>query len=404
MTRDGVPVAIVLDTTVHGMTVIAAGLPSARSCVGMLNVSAGFADDPAGQEGTAHLTEHVCATTAVHRGGVQLAARTEPIATRYSARATPAAMAALVQGCVSPLYAEMHPAQLHKAETQAVLTENARTRDQPKLLLAHAVAARMAPALDAAIRDTSTEDSMSKISRADIVAFRRRWYRPDRATLCVVGPDHPGKLLAEADRAASTLALGREAGGEHRDGQARRGPAHPFQVEGWPDSVIWASVTPPVSADGDLLARHIAVELLTGSPGLLGAASATCGGPTGQAMLPGIRSDLLVIAWSATGPLTLLPAELHQRLPRMLASADGTAALAHARARLQAQIAFDQQSPGGLAAMLLGYALGKGPWPDADSVWAAPAGRVLELAAEMLSQAKLWRVADGQLAEAVIGL
>jgi predicted Zn-dependent peptidase len=402
VTWDDVLDTTVLDTTVHGMSVIAAGLPSARSCVGVLRVSAGFADDPLGQEGTAHLTEHVCAITAVRRG-VQLAARTESIATRYSARVAPDATAALVQGILSPLRAEIHPAELHEAETQAVLTENARTRDQPKLLMAPAVAARAAPTLDAAIRDTSTQDSMARISRSDIVAFRRRWYRPDRSMLCLVGPDHPAKLLAEADRVVATLAPSCEEGEERRDGQARRGPAQRFQAAGWPDSVIWASATPPVSTDGDLLARHIAVDLLTGSPGLLDAAGSAHGSrPTGQATLPGTRSDFLVVAWSVPGPPPSLAAELHQCLPRLLAAAEGAAALAQARARLRARIAFDQQSPGSLAAMLLRHALGQGPWPDADNVEAAPTDRVIELAAGMLRQASFWRVAEGQLAEAAI--
>lgn len=75
--------------------------------------------------------------------------------------------------------------------------------------------------------------------------------------------------------------------------------------------------------------------------------------------------------------------------------------LAHARARISTQIAFDQQSPGGLASMLLWYTLGQGPWPEPGSVESARADRVLELTAQMLGQASLWRIADGQLTEAV---
>ena len=385
--------SVVLDEVVDGLKVIAAQLPYARSCVGVLSVPTGYADDPPGREGTAHLTEHICVVTAPHRDRVQMGARTEATATRYSARTTPSSAATLLAALTSPFDPKICPAALHESETRAVLTENARVRDQPQLQVASAVAALAAPTLDVAFRDTTTEHSIAAVTPDDVVAFRQRRYRPTGSVLCLVGPGDPDELLAQAHAAAAILPGGRE---PVHPGPAR-GPAEPCQSEGWKDCFLWSTLTPPADGDDDQFARRLAVELLVGTGGLLDESGTAVGSrSTGYATLPGRHTDLHVVAWPAGAHTATLAAELTERAADRLEST-GRAAVAGARARLRSRIAFDQQSPGGLAAMLVRHALGQGPWPAIADIDLVDDRRVIELADRMLHAATVWQIADGRL-------
>ncbi|TNH30585.1 insulinase family protein [Micromonospora orduensis] len=389
----------VLETVVGGLTVVAVQVPHFRSCVGVLSVPVGYGADPAGQEGTAHLTEHICVATAASRERVQMAARTEVSATRYSARATPGSSAALIAALTSTLGARPYPAELHETERRAVLTENARVRDQPQLQIAPAVAARVAPTLDLGLRDTTTETSIGAVTPSDIVDFRQRWYRPEGSVLCLVSPNDPDKLIAEVE--AELAAVPPPTDPERAPGS--RAPAEPFDVPGWSDCFIWAATTPAVTTPADLLARQLATELLTGRAGLLDEESSAVGTrSTGFATLPGRHADLLVTAWPSGPHCESLADGLRDRLPDVLSNGGGAAAVGRARARLRTRIAFEQQSPGGLASMLVRYALGQGAWPDIREIDAAADDRVVELAVRMLREASFWRIADSRLGEVAV--
>lgn len=386
----------VLETIVGGLTVIAAQARYARSCVGVLSVPVGFGADPSGQEGMAHLTEHICVSTAASRERVQMAARTEVSATRYSARTTPGASTALIEALMSAFVARTYATELHDAERQAVLTENARFRDMPQVQIAPAVAARMVPDLDLGVRDTTTEGSIGAVTPSDIVAFRRRWYRPGGSVLCLVGPHDPDELVAEVE--AGLAAVPSPDG--PRDAQPSHACAKPFDAVGWADCFIWATVTPAVTAAPDLVARQVAVELLTGRAGLLDEVGAAVGTrSTGYATIPGRHSELLVTAWPPGPHTEALVATLRDKLPEALRSGQHAAAVAKAGARQRTKVAFEQQSPGGLAAMLMRYALGQGAWPDIRDIDAVGSDRVVELAERMLRGAALWRITDGRLGE-----
>jgi predicted Zn-dependent peptidase len=385
---------MVVETTVRGMTVVAAQLSWAPTCVGSLHVPAGFAHDPPGQAGTAHLTEHICAAVAARRGRMRIAARTDATATRYSARAGRGGAAALVRTLTSAFTTEAADPRLLEAEIQAVLTENARLRDQPQLHVAHAVASRAVPISDLAVRDATTQATLAAVAPADVGSFVHRWYRPEGAVLCVVAPDDPDAVIHEVDAALAAVPPG------VRQPALDPTPAQPYQVSGWSDCVVWATLTPPATTDDDLLARQLAVELLTGASGLLDEAGAAVGTrSTGRATLIGSRAELLVVAWPP-GPHTRhLLSALHRPIPE-LAGGTEAAAIAAARARLRSRIAFDQQSPGGLAALLVRYMLGRGPWPALDVIGDSSDGvRVVDFAARLLAAATYWQIQDGTLGE-----
>jgi hypothetical protein len=372
----------VTTATVRAMSVAAARVPWARRSYGAIDLAAGYADDPPTGTGLAHLTEHVCVAMAARQHGVTLSGRTNPAATRYSAAA--ADPDRLVRSLVSPLVPAEHPANLHAAETQAVLTELAGQRDQPQLRVAGALAALAFPDLDVALRDGTTEATLATIRPGDVTAFRSAAYRPATATLCVAGPHDPDRLLATVeDELGSVPPGGPDLVRQHA---ARPLPEH---VAGWSDCVLWAAPTPVAADDEDRRARQVAVEILVGTSGLLDQCAAGCGvRSTGVATLPGRAQDLLVVAWP---PATGLAAAL-RRVP------DPPAALIDAaRERVRTRIGFEQQTPSGIVAHLLPYALSTGPWPDTEAFGRLPAGRVAASVRAIVARAAVCCITGGVL-------
>ena len=67
---------------------------------------------------------------------------------------------------------------------------------------------------------SGTAASVQKITRDDLVKFHETWFRPNNATLVVVGDTTLAEIDAQAGKAVWRLETGRGSGEEHRGGAA----------------------------------------------------------------------------------------------------------------------------------------------------------------------------------------
>lgn len=397
----------VLEADVGGLSVVTAGLPWARSCAGAIEVGTGFGDDPYGREGLAHLCEHLATATATRRHGIRLGGRTDVSTTRYSTRARPVETETLVRSLLSVLGRETYDPALYGSEIQAIRTENARVRDEPRLRIAGAVAALSFPESDVAIADTSSATSLAAIGADDVAAFRRRAYRPANAALTIVGAGEAEALLDQVRAAAAQLSAGpAEAGRDDAPGR-EPDPERRRRTEGrdpsWDDCLLWTALSRPTEAEhvngsGESPARRVAVELLVGTPGLLDdLAAGQSLRSTGFAGVPGRRADLLVVAWPSGPGTEGLAALLAEPAARPELWSPGPRRIADARERVRTRVALDQQSPAGLAGLLLAHAMGRGPWPDLEAFGAVSDEAVTAEVRRILGSSSLCRISDGKL-------
>lgn len=382
--------ADVTTTQLGALTVIITAMPWAHSCAGILDLPGGFAEDATHLAGLAHLTEHISVAEAVRRSGVPLQARTYADGTRYAARTARRGTASLIDALTSPLRPEPHGEDLHRRETHALLTEVARLRDSPQLQVAGAVGALSFPGAGAAARDLTTVDSVSSVTPTDVLRFRQDLARRPGAILSLAGRVQAEELLdliaARLGPVAVDVVPGPPA--PRQEPPARSGE--------WLDGLFWTALPPRAAGDNALAARLIATELVASTGGLLDGVAAGHGrASNAYATVPERDRDVLVVGWTAGAIPAGLPAALHDL---RYVDADGNReAVAAARARVRARIAFTMQAPGGLAELLLNSALSAGPWPDLAALDEVPAEQVVAAAEAILRTAVLWQTADGQL-------
>ncbi len=170
----------------------------ARAVVSVATVvGTGFAEDPAGQEGMAHLLEHL-AFRAHHFSGDAVATRLDELGARHNAFTTTddttyvadaprQSLAELLRleaaRLLDPLEGIDEATFAH--ERDVVVAE---TRQQwfaesvyPALL------ARLYPAGNRYHHPTSSRESLDRISLADVRRFATAWYRPDNTTVVIAG-------------------------------------------------------------------------------------------------------------------------------------------------------------------------------------------------------------------------
>jgi hypothetical protein len=376
---------------VRGLPVVAAQVPWMHQSVAMLHVNGGYGADPSQRAGLAHLTEHVCVVTTARRHAIRVFAKTDAVCTRYLLRAAPE-HAAAVAGAVGSLFtADRHDAQVHDNETSAVLTEMARLIDQPQLAVAPAAAVAGFPDLDVSVPDVATAGSVRALRAEDVVRFRAATYRPDRSVLCVLGPQDPEEML---DLLATQVPEPDALVGTEPPAAGRIPLVQPL---GSACALVLALPTPMVSVEEDLASRHLAADLVTGSPGILSELAARYGTrSTAFTTMVGRDRALLVVGWPPGQHVEPLAAALEQAIGEPpLAGVDRP--VAATRRRVGTTIAYEQQSGEGLATMLLRHATGTGAWPDPALFDSVPDGRLTGMAGDMLRSARLWRVAGGVL-------
>jgi predicted Zn-dependent peptidase len=322
-------------------------------------------------------------------------ARTETHSTRYFARATPDRLDDLVGSIGVLLDARPHTAATHRNETSAVLTELARLDDQPQLRIASTLAAHAFADLDISMPDVATPASISGLGVADVTSFRARHYRPAGTVVAVAGPHPPEEVLDRLAGVAFDTAEPQPADPQPADPDPAERPL-PSRVVGAGHALVYAAPTPPVRNDDERTAGQIATELIVESSGLL----ARLGDPYGArsngfSVLNGADRDLIVVAWPPHERL----GELRSALRRLAEDPAGVTStpeyvplLATVRARLRIRLAYELQSPGGLAQVLLGYRLGQHPWPDPAGYDQVPDDLVTRAVIGTLGAARLWRV------------
>ncbi len=175
-------------------------------------VRAGSALEPAGFEGGAHLLEHMVfkgtrshgvggVASAIEGMGGDLNAFTSFDDTAYHctvpAGRAPEALEVLAEMMRT---AVIDPDELAR-ERQVVLEEIRGGDDDPDLVVGEASWAAAFPSHPYGRSVIGTVESVSGITRDDLVAFYERWYQPSNAVLSVSGPVDVDAVLAAAARA-----------------------------------------------------------------------------------------------------------------------------------------------------------------------------------------------------------
>lgn len=193
--RRGRVLRYVLD---NGLTVILKENHFAPVVAMNLWVKVGSADEMEGEEGIAHVLEHMMFKGTAKRGVGQIAAEVESAGGDINAYTSldetvyyitmPSDKVTLGLDILADavFHAQIESKELNK-ELQVVLEEIKRGEDNPSIKLSHAVfgtAYQVHPYKRPII---GTEESVSSFTRDKVVAFYRRWYAPDNAVLVVVG-------------------------------------------------------------------------------------------------------------------------------------------------------------------------------------------------------------------------
>ncbi len=198
-------------TLANGLRVIVAHSGQLPLVTAQLSIRAGGAADPAGKAGLADMTASLLTQGAGARSATQVAQDIEALGAHIDADAAwdssyaqvetltsklPAAMAILADVVRRPTFA---PEELDRSR--------ARARDSLDVELQQPGNLARFAAADAVFAGTpyghvlsGTPRSLKAITRADVLAFHRAWYRPDNAVLVLTGDLTPeaGFALAQA--------------------------------------------------------------------------------------------------------------------------------------------------------------------------------------------------------------
>lgn len=193
--RRGRVVRYVLD---NGLTVILKENHFAPVAAMTLWVKVGSADEMAGEEGIAHVLEHMMFKGTAKRGVGQIAAEVESAGGDMNAYTSldetvyyitmPSDKLTLGLDILADavFHAEIDSKELKK-ELQVVLEEIKRGEDNPSIKLSHAVFRTAYQVHPYGRPIIGTEASVSSFTREKVMDFYRRWYAPDNAVLVVVG-------------------------------------------------------------------------------------------------------------------------------------------------------------------------------------------------------------------------
>jgi hypothetical protein len=277
-------------------------LPWARSFAAVLVVGCGSRDDPAGQEGVAHLVEHlmVVSDPATATSGVPIFAITEIDRTVYQAVGDPGDVGLLVRRLLD-IAAGCHGrygSDVFEGERHSVIVETRRMDHQPMLRLGPLLAAAAAdePGLDAIGR--ATAESVSRVTETAVADLAGQGYVPGNARLFVAGPPSVlGDIQVILDRYEQPPKVGRT---DIPIGRHEGGTSEPPRPRGLGDLVAVTLVRPRVE-------RSLAFDALLEPFGpILGFGTATPLRPSGRTCIEGRAQRVDVVVWreiDAVAPL-----------------------------------------------------------------------------------------------------
>jgi zinc protease len=275
----------------NGLRVVVVPDPHAAEVQVLVHYGVGYADDPPGREGTAHLTEHLSFQRVrdgrslyadLARVATAFNAQTESDATTFVARAAPDRLGELLAIEAARVTLPCAP-DATAARERAVVTSELRQYRPARTVVARLNAAFYGDHHDD--RDGESETSLGAISAADACAFAVSGYRPDDAAVVLSGA-LPGDALRTV-----RATLGAVPRHPYVAAAVGRAPAHrsvtetasidaPVIAFGWPLPIDPAQRA-RVLALGDIIVDHLADEL---------------NGELAPLVLGGDRSPILAIA------------------------------------------------------------------------------------------------------------
>jgi len=262
-------------------------LPGAGYVALGLAVPAGFATDPAGAPGTAHLCEHLAIR--VGAGAVPdapvIAGRTNCHATLFTGEALPGDLERAVSAFAAMLSdpPEFPPGAIEQ-ERDAIGIELDFAAGMRLSAVGAAVCATLAPSTGLGAEHAANRQNLHRIEAHHIGEFWARHYRADRATLVAAGDLDPARLDELADHAG--LCRNREPPPHRHDEPPPTGPV--------PEADVWGVAFLLTGAEvSDAAGWTPAVEAtLTGI-----VKTASCGPPTGTATLRCHTDWITLGAW-----------------------------------------------------------------------------------------------------------
>lgn len=185
----------------NGLEVVVAARHDAPVVSASLQIDAGYAADPVDRPGLASMAMAMLREGTRHRDAQQLSIESESIGASLGAGAgldtvtvsvqavhpfLEPALALFADVALNPIFPDVELARRKTQRLAAIAQEKARPNSQafrvlPSLLYGegHAYAQPFS--------GTGTPEAVAALTRDDLVAFHRTWFRPDNATLLVVG-------------------------------------------------------------------------------------------------------------------------------------------------------------------------------------------------------------------------
>jgi hypothetical protein len=286
------------EALVAGLRVRLISAPGTHTVGACLRVTAGSSADPARPWGTAHLTEHIRIAAALDDGPSgcrsHITGRTENAETRFTVAALPEQSHHVVRTMVRLLDHE-HAVNgtVFETERHAVALEMRAVSANPLLLLGPAAAEAAVP--DGRLADTAraTQESLDRITPADVGQFAAEHYRPESAVLAFAAPSLDRERVLET--IATTLAATRtQAPSACGDGD-RPALTLSSDVDGLLVLTLPSALLDPV--------RRSAVRTLASSAGPIVTRTTRAGHPLlGSTVIAGEEHEVTVLCWRDEQP------------------------------------------------------------------------------------------------------
>jgi len=192
-----------------GLRVIVQPLPESRVVSVVLGVDVGSADEGARQFGAAHFVEHMLFKGTSRRGLGQIDEEVESIGgainaytshdeTVYYATVRPERWTDVLDVLVDMVQGSLFRREDIEVERDVILDELRGVEESPTEILGRVVSKTLWPEHPYGRPVGALIDDVAALEGEDIVAFWRKWYRPERMILSIAGPVEMEEAFASA--------------------------------------------------------------------------------------------------------------------------------------------------------------------------------------------------------------
>jgi len=216
---DGASEPLLSGVLANGLGYVCASRPGTRTVYAELTVKAGLRHEPEGQNGVAHMVEHVVGRQTAKYDDPGFRRATDCIGAQLNAGVKwewtsyhVTALAPYLEESLDLLremvaYSRILPADV-ETQRRIVLEEIAQTADSPDMLLLQRVAAALYPDHPLGRPICGTPESVASLTLGQIEQFYRRHYLPNNAVVTLVGDCDSDRLCAAAEHAFAGWAAG----------------------------------------------------------------------------------------------------------------------------------------------------------------------------------------------------